>query len=57
MRRWQLVAEALLLAMLIGSVALVRTEPLISAPAGVERSSSAQLPSPTMRESAAIPGK
>jgi hypothetical protein len=57
MRRWQLIAEALLLAMLIGSVALMRTEPLISAPVGVERGSSAQLHGPAMRESAAMPGK
>ena len=42
MRRWQLIAEALLLAVLIGSVALMRIEPLISAPTGVERGISAQ---------------
>jgi len=42
MKRWQLIAEALLLAVLIGSVALTRTEPLIAAPTGVERGSSAQ---------------
>jgi len=42
MRRWQLIAEALLLAVLIGSVALTSTEPLISAPIGVERGSGSQ---------------
>ena len=52
MRRWQLIAEALLLAMLIGSVALMRPEPLISAPAGVERGSTAELHGPAMSESA-----
>jgi len=57
MRRWQLITEVLLLAVLIGSVALVRTEPLISPPAGVERGSSAQLHVPATRESAAMPGK
>jgi hypothetical protein len=57
MQRWQLVAEALLLAVLIGSVALMRTERLIFAPTGVERGSSAQLAGPVMRESAAMPKK
>jgi len=52
MRRWQLIAEALLLAVLIGSVALMRIEPLISAPTGVERGISAQLDSPAMQKSA-----
>ncbi len=42
MNRWQLIAEAMLLAVLIGSAALMNAEPLVSLTGGVERSGSAQ---------------
>jgi len=42
MNRWQLIAEAMLLAVLIGSAALMNAEPLVSVTGGVERSGSAQ---------------
>jgi hypothetical protein len=56
MKRWQLIAEAMLLAVLIGSAALMRTEPLISV-TSVERSSSAQQRGGTMPESREMPTK
>jgi hypothetical protein len=51
MNRWQLIAEAMLLAVLIGSAALMNAEPLVSLTGGVERSSSAQQRGGAMPES------
>ena len=42
MQRWQLIAEAMLLAVLLVSAAVMGTEPLISDTGRVERDSSGQ---------------
>jgi len=42
MKRWQVISEAMLLAMLLVSAAVMGTEPLISVTGRVERDSSGQ---------------
>jgi len=51
MNRWQLIAEATLLAVLIGSAALMNAEPLVSVTGGLERSGIAQQRGGAMAES------
>ena len=57
MNRWQLIAEAMLLAVLIGSAALMNAEPLVSVTGGVGRSDSAQQRGGAMPEFREMPRK
>jgi hypothetical protein len=57
MNRWQLIAEAMFLAVLIGSAAFINAEPLVSVTGGVERSGSAQQRGGAMPESREMPRK
>jgi len=54
---WRVSAEAMLLAVLIGSAALMSAEPLISVTGGVERGDSAQQRGGAMPESREMPRK